>query len=147
MTSISIRQLAVAMCRKNFAELVSYQIKKRSVADLEAAIEEAKRCLSPEIQLEIDEIIKNSDEITADRGLWSTDCGKALWFFTSMSEKHLADCFVRVTEKELIEIFHIIVMHAAWQARKEPRRISLLRERARISRDRDSYPQQQPCPA
>lgn len=147
MTSISIRQLAVAMCRKNFAELVSYQIKKRSFADLKAAIDEAKRCLPSEIQLEIDEIIKNSDKITADRDLWSTDCGKALWFFTSMTEKHLADRFVRVTEKELIEIFHIIVMHTAWRARKEPRRISLLRERARKPRAMDSYPQQRPCPA
>ncbi len=147
MTSISIRQLAVAMCRKNFAELVSYQIKKRSFADLDAAIEEAKRCLPPEIQLEIDEIIKNSDKITTDRGLWSTDCGKALRFFTSMTAKHLADRFIRVTEKELIEIFHIIVMRAAWLARKEPRQISLLRKRALRSRDSDIYPRQHSCPA
>ena len=147
MTAISIRQLAVAMCRKNFAELVSYQIKQRSLAELDAAIEAAKRCLPPEIQLEIDEIIKNSDKITADRGFWSTDCGKALRFFTSMTEKHLADRFIRVTEKELIEIFHIIVMHAAWLVRKEPRQISLLRKRARRSPSSDIYPQQRPCHA
>ena len=147
MTSISIRQLAVAMCRKNFAELVSYQIKKRSFADLEAAIDETKRCLSPEIQLEIDEIIKSSETITADRDLWSTDCGKALRLFTSMTEKHMADRFIRVTEKELIEIFHIIVMHTAWLVGKEPRQINLLRERVLRSRARNIYPRQHPCPA
>ncbi len=146
MTSISIRQLAVAMCRRNFAELVSYQIERRSVADLDAAIDEAKRCLPPEIQLEIDEIVKNSGKITADKGFWSTDCGRALRFFTSMTEKHLSDRFIGVTEKELIEIFHIIVMHTAWRARKEPRLIKLLRERALWSRNRDIYPQQ-PCHA
>ena len=147
MSSISIRQLALAMCGKNFAELVSYQIERRSFADLDVAIDAAKRCLPPEIQLEIDEIIKNSGNTTADNGFWSTDCGRALRFFTSMTEKHLSDRFISVTEKELIEIFHIIVMHAAWRARKEPRLISLLRQRILRSRNSDSNPQQRPCHA
>ena len=141
MSSISIHQLAVAMCRKNFAELVSYQVEKRSFAELDAAIDAAKRCLQPDIQLEIEEILKNSGEITADRGFWDGDCGKALRFFTSMIERHLSDRFISVTEKELIEIFHIIVMHSAWRARKEPRLFSFLQKKTkRKSRTGSIYP-------
>ncbi|MEE4166729.1 MAG: hypothetical protein V2I35_12075 [Desulfocapsaceae bacterium] len=146
MASISIRQLAAAMCRKNFAELVTYQLKTRSCADLDAAIDEARCCLPPDIQLEIEEILKNSCKITADKGFWGSDCGKVLHFFTSMIEKHLTDRFISVTEKELIEMFHIIVMHCACKARKNPRLRSFLQKKDTPGK-LSNYPRQQPCHA
>lgn len=144
MGSISIRQLALAMCRKNFAELVTYQINTTSFSDLSTAIDGAKSCLPADIQLEIDEIIRNTGEVTADTRFWNNDCGMALKFFTSMVEKHLSDRFIKTTEKELIEIFHIIVMHCAYRGRKNPRMISFLRKKSRPSYNRTDRPQQ-PC--
>jgi hypothetical protein len=146
MGSISIRQLALAMCRKNFAELVTYQINTTSFSDLSTAIDGAKSCLPADIQLEIDEIIRNTSEVTADTRFWNNDCGMALRFFTSMIEKHLSDRFIKTTEKELIEIFHIIVMHCAYRARKNPRMISFLRKKSKPSYKR-TYRPQQPCHA
>lgn len=144
MGSISIRQLALAMCSKNFAELVTYQIKTTSFSDLSAAIDGAKICLPADIQLEIDEIIRNTGEVTAETSFWNNDCGMALRFFTSMIEKHLSDRFIKTTERELIEIFHIIVMHCACRARKNPRMISFLRKKSKPSYKR-TYRPQQPC--
>jgi len=144
MGSISIRQLALAMCKKNFAELVTYQINTTSFSDLSAAIDGAKSCLPADIQLEIDEIIRNTHEVTAETRFWSNDCGMALRFFTSMIDKHLSDRFIKTTEKELIEIFHIIVMHCAYRARKNPKMISFLRKKSRPSYSRTYIPSQ-PC--
>ena len=148
MASISIRQLALAMSKKNFAELVTYQIDTTSFSALNTAINGATGCLPTEIQLEINEIIKNTGEATSDNRFWVNDCGTALRVFTAMIEKHLSDHFISTTEKELIEIFHIIVMHSACQAHKNPRLMSFLRKtgRRRPSSNR-IYAQQQPCPA
>lgn len=143
MASISIRQLALAMCSKTFAELVSYQINTTSFSDLSSAIDGAKSCLAPDIQLEIDEILKNTCEVTADQHFWNNDCGMALRFFTAMIEKHLSDRFISSTEKELIEIFHIIVLYCAYRARKDPRMISFLRKNSRRPGSTRNYPQQQ----
>jgi len=128
MGSISIRQLALAMCKKNFAELVTYQISTTSYSDLKNAIHGAKTCLHPDIQFELDDIIKNTCEVTKDCRFWGNDCGMVLRYFTTMVEKHLTDCFIDVSEKDLIEIYHIIVMHCAYRARKNPRMINFLRK-------------------
>jgi hypothetical protein len=136
MASISIRQLAAAMCRKTFAELVTYQLNTRSCADLGTAIDEARCCLPPDIQLEIEEILKKSSRIAADKRLWGSDCGKALRFFTSMIEKHLAERFLSVTEKELIEMFHIIVLHYASRTRNDPRLRSFLQKKSPLRQQR-----------
>lgn len=133
------------MCSKKFAELVSYQINTTSFSALSATIDGAKSCLSPDIQLEIDEIINNTSEITAEKRFWNNDCGMALRFFTAMIEKHLSDRFINTTEKELIEIFHIIVMNCAYRARKDPRMISFLRKKGRRPGSKKSYSEQQPC--
>ena len=133
------------MCSKKFAELVSYQINTTSFSALSATIDGAKSCLSPDIQLEIDEIINNTREITAEKRFWNNDCGMALRFFTAMIEKHLSDRFINTTEKELIEIFHIIVMNCAYRARKDPRMISFLRKKGRRPGSKKSYSEQQPC--
>ena len=145
MASISIRQLALAMCSKTFAELVRYQINTTSSSELSATIDGAKSCLSPDIQLEIDEIINNTCEVTAEKRFWNNDCGMALRFFTAMIEKHLSDRFINTTEKELIEIFHIIVMNCAYRARKDPRMISFLRKKGRRPSSKRSFSEQQPC--
>ena len=145
MASISIRQLALAMCSRKFAELVSYQINRTSFSDLSAAIDGAKSCLSPDIQLEIDEIINTTNEVTAEKHFWNNDCGMALRFFTAMIEKHLSDRFINTSEKELIEIFHIIVMDCAYRARKNPRMISFLRNKGRRPSSKWSHSQQQSC--
>jgi len=128
MGSISIRQLALAMCKKNFAELVTYQISTTSYSDLKNAIHGAKTCLHPDIQFELDDIIKNTCEVTKDCRFWGNDCGMVLRYFTTMVEKHLTDRFIDVSEKDLIEIYHIIVMHCAYRARKNPRMINFLRK-------------------
>ncbi len=135
------------MSRKNFAELVSYQIDNTAFSDLGTAINGAKGCLSPDIQLEIDEILKNSVEITADERFWKNDCGMVLRFFTTMVEKHLSDRFIGTTEKELIEIFHIIVMHCAYRAHKNPQMVSLLDKKTRRFRYKKAPPQQPSCHA
>jgi hypothetical protein len=145
MASISIRQLALAMCSRKFAELVSYQINRTSFSDLSAAIDGAKSCLPPDIQLEIDEIINNTNQVTAEKRFWNNDCGTALRFFTAMIEKHLSDRFINTSEKELIEIFHIIVMDCAYRARKDPRMISFLQKNGRRPGSKRSYSQQQSC--
>jgi len=148
MASISIQQLAVAMSRKNFAELVSYQIDTTSFSDMAAAINGAKGCLPPDIQLEIDDIIRDSGELTADEHFWKNDCGMVLRLFTTMVEKHLSDRFISSTEKELIEIFHIIVLHCAYRAHKDKKMISFLKKKKRNSyrKNRKILPHQQhPC--
>lgn len=128
MGSISIRQLALAMCKKSFAELVMYQISTTSYSDLKNAIHEAKTRLHPDIQFELEDIIKNTCEATRDCRFWGKDCGMVLRYFTTMVEKHLTDHFIDTSEKDLIEIFHVIVMHCAYRARKKPRMINFLRE-------------------
>ena len=128
MDSISIRQLALAMCNKSFAELVMYQISTTSFSDLKNTIHRAKTYLHPDIQFELNDIIKNTCEITKDCRFWGKDCGMVLRYFTTMVEKHLADHFIDASEKDLIEIFHVIVMHYAYRARKNPRMINFLRE-------------------
>ena len=139
MASISIEQLAFAMCRKNFAELVSYQISTTAYQDLKMAINGAKSCLTPEIQLEVDEIIGNCSEITVDRSFWNNDCGLVIKIFTTMTEKHLSDRLIDASEKELIEIFHIIVMHCAHRARKDPRLLSFVNKTSGTSHQRPIY--------
>lgn len=133
------------MCNKTFAELVSYQINTTSFSNLSGAIDGAKSCLSPDIQLEIDEIINDTCEVTAEKRFWNNDCGMALRFFTAMIDKHLSDRFINTTEKELIEIFHIIVMDCAYRARKDPRMISFLRKKGRRPGSKRSFSEQQPC--
>ncbi len=64
--SISIRQLALAMCRKSFAVLVMYQISTTSSSDLKNAIDEAITRLHPDIQFELDDILKNTCEVSRD---------------------------------------------------------------------------------
>ena len=144
MASISIEQLAFAMCQKNFAELVSYQINTTAYQDLKMAISGAKSCLAPEIQLEVEEIIVKCSEITADRTFWYNDCGLVLKIFTTMIEKHLSDRLIDASEKELIEIFHIIVMQCAHRARKDPRLLSYLNRTSRTSHQQPIY-QTQPA--
>ncbi len=128
MSSISIRQLALALCKKSFAELVMYQISTTSYSDLKNAIHRAQACLRPDIQFELDDIIKNAFEVTKDCRFWGNDCGLVLRYFSTMVEKHLTVNFIDASEKDLIEIFHVIVMHCAYRARKKPRMITFLRE-------------------
>ena len=147
MASISIRQLALAMSKKSFAELVTYQIRTTSFADLKTAMSGAKSCLSPEIQLEIEEIIRNCFDVTADKRFWDNDCGMVLRFFTSMIDQYLSDRLVDASEKELIEIFHIIVMHCAYRARKNPRMLSFLNKTGRKFQYSKLYEDQRRCTA
>ena len=142
MSSISIRQLALALCKKSFAELVLYQISTTSCSDLKHAMYKAKICLHPEIQFELDDIIKNTCEVTRDCRFWGKDCGMVLRYFTTMVEKHLTDHVIHASEKDLIEIFHVIVMHCAYRARKKPRMINFLRETSGQFISNKNYPTQ-----
>ena len=148
MGAISIQQLALALCRKSFAELVTYQINTNSYADLKTAIGGAKSCLPHEIQLEVDEIINYCVDVTSDERFWNNDSGMVLRFFTTMIERHLSDRFIEASERELIEIFHLVVMHCAYRARKKPRLLAFLNRTSRKSRLNNSLSDtQHSCPA
>jgi len=128
MGSISIRQLALALCGKNFAELVTYQLNSLSYTQLRSAIDGAKSCLPLQVQFELEEIIHNIDEVTSDHRFWSNDCGLVLRFITTMTKKHLSRRYIHTSEKELIELFHLIVMHCAYRASKNPQMLSFLKK-------------------
>ena len=142
MGSLSIRQLALAMCKESFAELVMYQISSTSPSDQKNAIHEAKTSLRPDIQHEFDNIIKKTCELTKDCRFWGKDSGMVLRYFTTMVEQHLSDHFIHVSEKDLIETFHVIVMHYAYRARKNPRMINFLRETSGQFISNQNYPTQ-----
>ena len=119
-----------------------YQISTTSCSELKDAIDEAKTCLSPDIRLELDTIIKNIYEETKDCRFWGKDCGMVLRYITTMVEQHLTDHFIVASEKDLLDIFHVIVMHCAYRARKNPRMINFLRETSGQFISNQNYPSQ-----
>ena len=120
MPAISINQLAGAMGRRNFAELVNYQLNSLSFEQLKSAIDNATSSLPILIRFEIEEIIHNALTEMSNELFWSNNCGMVLHLFTTMVRRHLSERIIHSEEKHLIEIFHLIVLHAAYRAYRNP---------------------------
>lgn len=126
MALVSIKQLGKALTGKRFGELVSYLRDSKTFEQLESAYLEAVENMQCHVKVEIDDIINRTNSVSASQEFWNSDCQIVLKFITGMTQKHLSDRKIQSSEKELIEIFHIIAMNYAYLTYQKPRMKSLV---------------------
>lgn len=121
MHDIDIAQVKVDMAGKKFGDLVLYHMKKQSFEQIQLAMLGTIEALPAPIAKEITSLIDNSLELAYKKEFWADDCGKIYKFITSMAEKDIEEKGGRASEKQLYDMFNIIVLNYAYSGYKDPR--------------------------